>query len=513
MRGRLGGVAALLLAAAVITMQESPAIAAPRSDARWTATSITVLGGTATVHADVLRPANLDPSVKTPVVVSVGPYFNYSGQTEVAFRPTRQAPSLRFYDFLDLSKLLERGYTYVMVDLPGFGGSGGCTDWGGPTEQGVTHDAVEWAATQPWSDGKVALFGKSYDALTGLMGAASEPKGLAAVVAMEPVFATYRYLYSNGVRFPNSVLTPLAYQRIQAMPGSVSSPPDYLLDSLPRPDCDLPVLLGQQGDDPTTPFWVARDLSHTAAGSRIPVFLTQGFLENNTKPDGMFDFFNSLKGPNRAWFGQFAHVRGWERTTDGEARLQTGHDGFVAEVMRFLDLHLKGIQPAVVDPPIVVQDINGRYRAEAQWPPADMKMWWTNLRTGSYPDTGINNGVGNGVRGLWTVSQPLTHTVWLAGDPVVEFDVDAQPRANLVADLYDIADDGTATLMGRNAYLLRSGSAKGTLKLYGQDWPIAAGHRVGLLLTSSNSEWWWHVPTMSTVTVKSARRRHPRAHE
>src|SRR4051812_34190231 len=33
------------------------------------------------LHADVLRPANLPDSAKTPVILSVGPYFNHTGQT------------------------------------------------------------------------------------------------------------------------------------------------------------------------------------------------------------------------------------------------------------------------------------------------------------------------------------------------------------------------------------------------------------------------------------------------
>ena len=35
---------------------------------------------------------------------------------------------------------MQRGYTFVMVDLRGFGGSSGCLDWGGPGEQA---DVVE----------------------------------------------------------------------------------------------------------------------------------------------------------------------------------------------------------------------------------------------------------------------------------------------------------------------------------------------------------------------------------
>src|SRR5207244_302026 len=32
-------------------------------------------------RADVLRPANLPVNAKTPVILSIGPYFNHSGQT------------------------------------------------------------------------------------------------------------------------------------------------------------------------------------------------------------------------------------------------------------------------------------------------------------------------------------------------------------------------------------------------------------------------------------------------
>ena len=41
------------------------------------------------------------------------------------------------------------------------------------------------------------MYGKSYDGVTGLIGIAQQPKGLAAVVAQEPVYDLYRYLYSQ----------------------------------------------------------------------------------------------------------------------------------------------------------------------------------------------------------------------------------------------------------------------------------------------------------------------------
>src|SRR5437870_1743308 len=81
----------------------------------------------------------------------------------------------------------QRGYTTVDGDLPGVGASSGCWNNGGPTEQTAVKSSVEWAASQPWSSGKVAMVGTSYDGWTGIMGLATNPRGLAAVVSLAPV--------------------------------------------------------------------------------------------------------------------------------------------------------------------------------------------------------------------------------------------------------------------------------------------------------------------------------------
>ena len=143
-------------------------------------------GGNATLHADVLRPKGATAADKTPVILSIGPYFNHSGQTGPAgpaegtnYDPVgpNAGPSERFQDFVEGSGLLKKGYTFVMVDLRGFGGSNGCLDWSGPGEQADVVNAVKWAAGQPWSTGKVGMYGKSYDALTGLIGVNQRPAG------------------------------------------------------------------------------------------------------------------------------------------------------------------------------------------------------------------------------------------------------------------------------------------------------------------------------------------------
>ena len=495
---------------AAVLVGPTASAAPPPKNSEWSEHYFMSVDGITRLHADVLRPKGMSDKQKTPVILTVSPYTNHSGAT-TDYDPGAEGPSDRFYDFLEVSDILDRGYTYVTVDLPGFGGSGGCNDWGGPAERGAVKAAVEWAASQKWSTGKVGMMGKSYDGWTGLMGMAEKPNGLAAVVSMEPVYSGYRYLYNNGVRFVNSVLTPAGFQAYDAKPGTVNDDPMYNANGAPQAYCYGVNWGMQQQDEEDSAFWAARNLLPPTKGVKTPLFLTQGFLETNTKQDAAFDFYNGLGGRhNRAWFGQFDHYRGWEKDESG--RYYMGRKTFVKEMMLFLERHLKGKKtkqmPGYRNGNVSVQDNLGRYRNEAQWPPFDSQMYWTNLRKGSYTDDGRNSGAGTGAgNGIWTFSQKVKHDVWIAGEPKVKVSLDAVPRANIAANLYDIAPNGTATLVSRGTKLLRGAIANEGIQfeMYGQDWLVKKGHRVGVILSSANSDWWLHVPTNTPVTVKDAR--------
>jgi predicted acyl esterase len=461
------------------------------------------------LHADVLRPSNLPASAKTPVILTVSPYTNHTGQTGFPdYNRTATGPSSRFFDFVNGAKLFERGYTYVMVDLPGTGGSGGCNDWGGPSEQAAVKAAVEWAATQSWSTGKVALYGKSYDGWTGLMGLAQRPKGLAAVISQEPVVSGYKYLYMNGVRFATALLEGASFSVIDATPGSFNDSPTYISNSPPIPAC-YGLITGQdQESDENAAFWTARNLIPKVKGVTTPTFLNEGFLEDNTKPDGVYDLFNNLAGPKRAWFGQWDHVRGYEKDGEGKVYL-TGRSTYLEEVMRFLDHYVRDLPladaPTDKDPPVIVNSFDGKWRGEDRWPPADAQYFRSPLKDGAYVDDGSNKGTGaKAGNGSWTVSQPLPYPVHLAGMPKITFDAAPDvPESNFVADVYDIAPDGKTVLMSRGATLLGLDTHY-SFDLYGQDWPLAARHRIGVLVSSANSEWWTHVPTHGQVLITNA---------
>jgi predicted acyl esterase len=506
----------VLLASACVLIAPSAHAADPPPGADWKQASIPSTDGV-TLYADVLRPKGLPDSVKTPVILSIGPYFNHSGQLgplglaqDAPYDPLTGGPSDRFYDFINGARVFERGYTWVQVDLRGFGGSNGCLDWAGPGEQADVKAAVEWAASQPWSTGSVGMYGKSYDAVTGMLGVIQQPKGLAAVVAQEPVYDMYRYLYSNRVRYVNASATPNLYNAIAASPGAAADSLAYqesALDDLQRPGCPAFNFADQQDPNHDSGYWRSRDLITLSRGKRTPIFLTQGLLENNTKPDGWAAYYNGLAGPKRAWLGMWDHVRGNDKNAAG--RLAMGRATWFEEAMRFYDRYVAGRPeseaPVSKDPPVALQTNDGKWRTERDWPPKDAVALNAPLKPGEYADDGTEGGYNDGSgANIWTFSPPLPHDAELAGTPRVTVDVTTRaPNANLVVDLYDVNDKGQAIIIARQAYLL-GGSGKVGFDLYDQHWKLPRGHRLGVMVTGANQGWWTHVPTGQTVTVKSA---------
>jgi predicted acyl esterase len=507
---------AVLAAAAACATAPGAALAAGTAypDADWTQASIPV-DDTTTLHADVLLPKGLGDQ-KVPVIVSIGPYFGHAGQTGAScaiegcsYDPVgpSSGPSERFQDFVDGAKLFTRDqkYAFVMVDLRGYGGSTGCLDWGGPGEQADVVKAIEWAAGQDWSTGKVGTYGKSYDGMTGLMGAASRPEPLKAVVAQEPVYDNYRYLYGDGIRRLNSVLTPALYDSIAATPGPLAdADPAYqaanLQDNLARPGCLAANWLDQAGnDDHFSPYWRTRNIIENVKGSNVPLFVTQGMTENNTAPDGLAEFLVNHTGPERGWLGPWNHVRGAELDN---GKLAMGRQGFYDEVMSFYDQYLAGEEPTKNYAPFAIQSVTtGVWRPEAQWPPADATTSEvTKLRPGTYSDTGQSTRTDD--TGVWTVSEPLPYSVHTAGAGTVTVDVSSPtPRSNLVVDVYDLDANGTGPLVARNGSLIRN-NGRVKIDLMSADWRFAKGHRIGIRVTDTNTDWWVAtVPTLSNVTV------------
>ncbi|MEV7769292.1 CocE/NonD family hydrolase [Microbacterium sp. NPDC086615] len=478
------------------------------------------------LHADVLRPAGLPADARTPVILISGPYLSHAGQ-QADEGKSFTGPSMRHRAFIDDGGLFAAGYTVVFGDLRGFGGSSGCYDFSGPGEQADVRAFVEWAASAPWSTGRVGMYGKSYDAVTGLMGLADRPAGLAAVVAQEPSWNLYDYLYENGIPAENNRTTIDAYNGIAALtgidhPGSVDGvviPPDterYRTNAAyeqTHPECAAGILADTLASDPSSAFWSARNTAQHAEGSTVPLFLTQGWTERNTRPEGMAEFLDAVDGPVIAWAGPWDHYSG--NDLDDAGRLKMGRAGWVDEVRAFFDAHLLGA-PAP-EPAWALQDNEGHWRLQSSWPGVTRELT-APLAPGSYVDTGRGADAlpagdeGDGslfgtaprdaqtIGASQTLSAPVDEPTRLSGRASLNLRTQGAGVAH--ARLWDVEPDGVPTLIVEEAAPL---DASGTTRMHlrNVEWTLAPGHALLVTVGTTDSLAWRPSPSEQTVTIES----------
>ncbi len=497
--------------------------------AAWTEAYFPSSGGVE-LHADILRPAHLAPGAQTPVILSIGPYFAHAGQTGPEGWDV-VGPSARFGDFIEGADLMANEYTFVMVDIRGFGGSTGCLDWAGPGEQDDIGAAIEWSASQAWSTGAVGMYGKSYDAITGLAGNNLGLEPLKAVVAQEPLWNMYNYLWSNEVARPNVTGTPNAYNSIATMAPMADDDAHYAANARyedAHPECLSDNLSDAQEPDLASEYWDARNLADDAVGTDTPLFVTQGFIEPNTKPEDMQVYLDNHTGVERGWLGPWDHVRGADTVADG--RLAMGRSGFYDEMLRFYDEYLKGVEPGVEDPAYAIQDSTGAWRAQDTWPEAGGSTV-AALDNGAYVDDGGSSapaaaGLTTAQTDGWdmehaptlpgrsrsfkagatssylTWSTPVASDVRITGTPSVT--LNASATGDVMVRLWDVAPDGTATMFDENVALIeRAGRLAFDLK--STDWTLAAGHQLGVQVGTIESGGWLVEPSGNSVSVTGAR--------
>lgn len=492
-----------------------------------------------TLHIDVLRPKHLKPTDKTPVIAVVSPYVNHltdQGLLGVlngsgTINPLAPAqPRNRFEDVINGAHLLEAGYTFIQVDLRGNGGSTGCLDFGGPGEQQDVTTAVEWAASQPWSTGKVGLYGKSYDGGTALIGAANQPKGLKAAIAMEPIYDTYTYLFHHGVPYYNALFMGTWYNQIAATPGLLTDSRHYLHNSLwsaTHPLCLANNQKNQYDTNPNSPYWRQRQIVKRANKSNVPLFVTQGFIEDNTRADGLVTLLRNRTAPTRAWLGMWEHIRG--NDTNKEGRLKIGRTGWYNEVRDFFDTHLKGAQPHGY-PNIIVQDNTGAWRSQNSWPntnKATSSVWKITGPVGRVADKyrafGANTAMSGGTLpaqigrtfnthnpGIWKILPAQKRSVRISGDINVWALAEYLPRktnqhTSLVANLYDIAPNGDIILIQRGAVRVTNGTKMLHFTTYSTDWLLRKGHKLAIRFVNTNREVYAHIPRGDDIRILDSR--------
>lgn len=113
----------------------------------------------------------------------------------------------------------DAGYVYVLQDVRGKGRSQGFyTAFENDIEDG--YDAVEWAGTQPWSNGKVGMTGGSALGITANSAALAAPPHLKAAYVVVAPADRLSYSYPGGVLKEKDTIGWLAGQGIRRRPST-----------------------------------------------------------------------------------------------------------------------------------------------------------------------------------------------------------------------------------------------------------------------------------------------------
>ena len=307
--------------------------------------------------ADVFRPRARE---RVPAILNLGPY--QKDKPWVVPETLEEPPN----DWMNWETVNPRwwvpqGYAAVRIDGRGSGKSQGqCEPWS-HAEAVDFFDAIEWAAAQPWCNGKVGLLGISYYAINQWFVAQLQPPSLKAIIPWEGFADIYRdALYHGGIfsLFMSNWFTA-----------------HMLHHTLGRASQQLPNAWALN----TLHIWLSNNLDSGALRG------AQADWDKITLP------FYSVGN----WTGFGLHLRGNTEAFARAAsrykklRIQTGshvHPFYTEEgrqdQKRFFDYWLKGIENGIMDePPVKLAIRHGadkfEWRYEREWPLA--RTQWTKL--------------------------------------------------------------------------------------------------------------------------------------
>jgi uncharacterized protein len=311
-------------------------------------------------------------------------------------------------------KAVARGYAVVMQDVRGRYASDGRFD---PYRQEGAdgYDTIEWAARQPWSDGRIGTYGLSYPGAVQWLAALEEPPHLVAMAPAMTFSSPRRFFYMNGI-FDRSWLpwiheniAPDARRRLgvpddedaearwQAVGGDYQS---WLpLRDLPWLRREAPYYFEWLSHPPEDAWWDWAELQGRYGRISAAVLNFSGWYDDAYGVEGAATNFNGLRqargGQDRARthlvLGPWDH--GVPSATDGRtADLDFGpnaafdYDGWVLD---FHDHYMRGIANRFSqDAPVryFVMGVN-EWRDASRWPPPARRE--ETLYFDSMTDTGV----------------------------------------------------------------------------------------------------------------------------
>lgn len=479
-----------------------------------------------------------------PAVVSVTPY----GRNAVNGAPDRKL-------------FAQRGIIGVTVDTRGTGGSEGNLNenYFSPLEAQDSAAVIEYFGTQPYSSGKVGMYGGSYVGITQLLAAEQQPPHLSAIVPVVALSDLYRDGYAHG-GIPN-LFFDVQYIGVQGGPGMAGTNTSPALAQMSvmgkiQQLTGAPIAfdyLARPNDDP---FYRDRSPIYNAMKIKVPVLLYGGWRDGLSQRGGpeMYHALSQRSGiETRLYMDPCVH-KGCGAPF-APLNNPPGRESPDAIAFEFLAKYLLGADAPVRAPVRIYVQGSNRLVNDSQWPPRATRFTTLYLDqdalTTAKPASSSRDYVTNPTAGLsmsfdeygtvaatpfiptdqrletaqgltWR-SAVLDQPLFLAGPSVLHLVARSSATdTDWIAKLADVAPDGSETLI-TNGYLRASHRALDAArsrpnvpyhthtnptpieagKTYVYDieiWPtayeLAAGHRLQLRLTSED------VPTHAPASIQ-----------
>jgi len=356
-----------------------------------------------TLYADVYRPVGPGPF---PVIVGRTPYSIERYSTPVYQYPNSYEAPLFF---------ARRGYVFVYQDIRGREESEGHWE---PFRNDIAdgYDTIEWAARQPWSNGKVAMYGVSYEGTVQWRAAMSVPPHLVTIVPSVASTSLYNdWITSNGAwrlgfNLEWGVLRmPTRTVQNSGMYLQPDAPPSLRLADIERhlPLVDIQARTGRKAEffqdwlahPDFDDYWKAIDAEQVFDRIPIPVLNFGGWFDIFRQ--GTLHGYEGLRHRGKTEvarhgtqlvMGPYGH---WPSRKVGE--LDFGPTAFVdqnALALEWFDYWLKGIDNGVGKRPPVRLFVMGanEWREEDDFPPAAARTCRLYFQSKGHANTAQGDG-------------------------------------------------------------------------------------------------------------------------
>ena len=388
-------------------------------------------------------------------------------------------------------QLVKYGYAVAVADFRGlyasFGQNAGYNR--GEWQEAAKFDAydiTEWLARQPWSNGKVGMWGCSATGGSQMQALTTAPPSLKAIFPMSCEWDVYAFVASGGITprdSPTMMMRGGSREERDRNAVPVDGDADArLLDAAIAGHARNLETAGivPFRDSTSKEFgsaWWLHSSPHTYAEainrSGIAVYAATNWAEGFTGHGPPYTF-NNLRTPKKLILGPGRHCD-WTSVL-----ANTGFD-IVTEELRFFDYWLRGIDNGVMREPAVTyytynEAPERAWKSSKTWPLAGEKRTTFYLAPGALvsakPATGGTTRMqvryDTEAEAFWPTgmsfaSEPLAQDTQVTGHPTARLWITSTSSdADIIARLDDLAPDGTHTYVGIEGKLRASLRATAT---------------------------------------------------